>query len=522
MITGRIGLSTRKAEHIIQLLGSLYSTAGEAFKEYTTNAVDAIDERGISNGLVNITVNPTQRWVSVYDNGVGISYGRLKESFSLVGESAKEFAKTQKGEKGIGNLAYLRLKANKLIFISRNDEESSLLNLLEADPALNYRLNTVNPEHLNNVPEAIKSLVSKLSIGTIVYLEDIDQEIMSRNFFLSKLESLMSEVYTPILKKGSIDMSIGYLSRDGKTRFAKPEPLSFDGEVLLNEDDYLSVEGVKLKDGTVGTGRIDFHITLIPEISDGKVRVYHKGVKVNGDIASLEFLGKEPWNSGKLEGFVDDDFLTLNAPRNAFEFNNNLNLWLPKMYEIGESLEVQIKKNTVRKDRSSYDLADKVVQVIDKVYRDLGLGNLFRVSGPRKIVETQEKTDEEGIKKPTRVKSGGGSGARKVFPFIPDFEGFGLSEAKLRSKLVGKVIKVNTNHSDYEKYFKNKDEFERADYLLDIMSKEVGFAAAKTLLTRETEERPSVEDIILKTKEIASDIYYNSQRQLRLDIKGKL
>jgi hypothetical protein len=519
MTTGKVKISN--PEFVIEQIGRGYSSVSDAFKEYTTNAVDAIiQDPNLKKGSIDIIVNKNQRWALIQDNGIGMNYQKLSNVMERIGDSVKRYDKQSRGEKGLGNLAFMTF-ADNLTFVSKSgDDESNLVNLLRLDSSLNYYVNPLRPEDLG-LPEIVKELTSRISHGTIVYFKDLDERILEKNFLPSKLEMLMSEMYTPILKSDKISIKISYIGKDSKIKSVEPGPLDFGDEPYL--DTSIEVADVRLKDSKIGKGKIDFFIVINPQGSNDKIRVYHRGIKVSGDLSCVNLLDKqEPWNSGKLRGYIDDDFLTLNLPRNSFEFNENFKLWLPKIEEMGEFLGVELKKYRSKKDKEAYEIADKVIGAIDVIYKQLELSKFFaKKRKPKKEggkEEEPETPEEPGTPEPPSSPRG----PRRTLPFRPDFDGFGLDEASLRSKVVGKFIKINTNHPDYKKYYEGKDELDGADYLLDLMSKEIGFVAAKNLLTENEDERLSVDEVVRKTKEIASNIYYGAQKQLELNITGKL
>ena len=62
------------------LTNGMYSSPLDLYREYIQNSVDSIDE-GIKKQLdkeekffIDINVNLQEKYISIYDNGVGISY----------------------------------------------------------------------------------------------------------------------------------------------------------------------------------------------------------------------------------------------------------------------------------------------------------------------------------------------------------------------------------------------------------------------------------------------------------------
>ena len=89
------------------LTSGMYNEPLSMYREYLQNAVDSIDLVGHkgkeTHREINIDLNPIQRSIKIYDNGLGIPSAVAEETLSAIGSSNKA-GKGLRGFRGIGRL----------------------------------------------------------------------------------------------------------------------------------------------------------------------------------------------------------------------------------------------------------------------------------------------------------------------------------------------------------------------------------------------------------------------------------
>lgn len=111
------------------LTTGMYTNPLDTIREYVQNSVDSIiraQEAGVINenqGRIKIEINPREKTLCVYDNGLGVSSSEIKSSLIDIGMSAKEIGKDA-GFRGIGRLAGIAY-CNTLTFKTSHYEENT-------------------------------------------------------------------------------------------------------------------------------------------------------------------------------------------------------------------------------------------------------------------------------------------------------------------------------------------------------------------------------------------------------------
>jgi hypothetical protein len=110
------------------LTTGMYTNPFDSIREYIQNASDSIfaaEKENLLNknkGKITITVNPAERSLSIYDNGMGIPSEDALSRLLNIGMSDKEYGK-QAGFRGIGRLAGIAY-CSKLSFITSKVNEN--------------------------------------------------------------------------------------------------------------------------------------------------------------------------------------------------------------------------------------------------------------------------------------------------------------------------------------------------------------------------------------------------------------
>lgn len=124
-------------KNVIETLTSgMYDDSRFIYREYVQNAADQIDEAvelGIlkkkEQGRIEITIDPTQRMISIFDNATGIKESAVRGFLGDVANSRKDQA-SRKGFRGIGRLGGLGY-CNRLVFETsyRNENVKTVMSM---------------------------------------------------------------------------------------------------------------------------------------------------------------------------------------------------------------------------------------------------------------------------------------------------------------------------------------------------------------------------------------------------------
>src|SRR6266496_200870 len=98
----------------LELLSSgMYIEPLSIYREYVQNAADSLDEAAAlglqlarSGGSIEITMNPSERWIKLRDQGVGIRESSFTKTLTTIGSSKKR-RMAARGFRGIARLASL-------------------------------------------------------------------------------------------------------------------------------------------------------------------------------------------------------------------------------------------------------------------------------------------------------------------------------------------------------------------------------------------------------------------------------
>lgn len=108
-------------KHTLESLTSgMYSDPYVVYREYIQNSTDSIDDafrKGLLNpgeDNINIDINPTERRITIFDNGCGVASNLAIKTLISIGNSNKD-SSTSRGFRGIGRLSALSY-CSKLTF----------------------------------------------------------------------------------------------------------------------------------------------------------------------------------------------------------------------------------------------------------------------------------------------------------------------------------------------------------------------------------------------------------------------
>lgn len=107
---------------VLELLSSsMYVDPMTIYREYVQNAADAIDLGRVSEGRVDVHIDPNERRIRIRDNGIGVPSQEFASRLMNLGASAKR-GTSARGFRGVGRLAGLGY-CQELVFRSRSHGE---------------------------------------------------------------------------------------------------------------------------------------------------------------------------------------------------------------------------------------------------------------------------------------------------------------------------------------------------------------------------------------------------------------
>ena len=351
------------AEEIVQvgkytlesLTTGMYSDPKIVYREYIQNSVDSL-EHAVSLGMleqqgmrIDIIVNADESYISIKDNGTGISAAEAAQTLMNVGSSKKRNA-NNRGFRGIGRLGGMSY-CNTLVFTTSAENEKvktvvsfdckKLRHLLVPGEYEDMSLSAVLEEitTIETFPEKEEKhylCVEMVDVNGFSDLLDIDAArsyisqvaplpYQSRHFiYTSQLKSYLSdngyivEEFSIFVGENESDLEPVY--KPNKSRFRSDRGKRTVDEISSMKYFNVTVDGELYALGWYGNcGWYGF--LSEKEISGFRVR---KGNILIGDSHTMNAIFKEArfngWTQGEI--FIVTDKLIPNARRDDFEQNN--------------------------------------------------------------------------------------------------------------------------------------------------------------------------------------------------------
>ena len=351
------------AEEIVQvgkytlesLTTGMYSDPKIVYREYIQNSVDSL-EHAVSLGMleqqgmrIDIIVNADESYISIKDNGTGISAAEAAQTLMNVGSSKKRNA-NNRGFRGIGRLGGMSY-CNTLVFTTSAENEKvktvvsfdckKLRHLLVPGEYEDMRLSAVLEEitTIETFPEKEEKhylCVEMVDVNGFSDLLDIDAArsyisqvaplpYQSRHFiYTSQLKSYLSdngyivEEFPIFVGENESDLEPVY--KPNKSRFRSDRGKRTVDEISSMKYFNVTVDGELYALGWYGNcGWYGF--LSEKEISGFRVR---KGNILIGDSHTMNAIFKEArfngWTQGEI--FIVTDKLIPNARRDDFEQND--------------------------------------------------------------------------------------------------------------------------------------------------------------------------------------------------------
>ncbi len=459
----KIPFEIRNPKFVLEQIQQLYAADPVgALKEYTTNAIDGIQQRRLQapydNAHIGILVNKEEGSIVIQDNGIGMTYDFLKDVPRSIGESGRRGVKEMRGEKGFGMLAYCGF-GDRANVLTRTTVDKGSYNYLHMER------NSLTAE-TDKLPATTveKQMGPGFVQGTRISIYGVSPKTIEDYFTPQKLKHAMAEMYDPILRSKEVTIEIGWSGKD--KRLETVDPLSRKGKSVLEEMVSTQNKVIELKDGTRAIGEMEICLWLNPDGTNEKIGLYNKGVKVQ-DLTRLKEFDRFPWNSGKLCGYISENFCKLVPSRDGMRRDNKAFGELVSMlnvYEqqLGEYVKLAEEEGTKNRACSALE------QIAEK------LGTIYS-RRPNPFT----KGTREPSQKPRQPSKPGAVKRKPNCPFDFDISEFPANESNLRSKLEDEErILINSDHRDFTHFASSRGskDKESLQYFAGVISKEAAWA----------------------------------------------
>lgn len=480
MISGTVSVVIAQ---VLQHLATVYHSTVEALAQAVENAVDAEATQVwivLESNRITITDNgrgmvdqPTPEDMDVLEQfqallqaGAGVS-GDVRNQVSpasrqtlwwmmqYVAFSQKMGNPSVRGVRGIGALAWMTYGGTALIRTKPNTELAEAYwgsNQLTIIPT--YELHPPTREQLSHhdvsyqIGETEKPLTDPwskpLPNGTLVQVTGLDQGQME-SLRPALLAQYLQSRFGGDIREGRVQITmIDQLTDEGqKTRGGKQihiRPVEYKGVLILQRTYHMAG----------GTGPFTLHLRYNSRGRRGttKVMLRRKDSEVT-DIASLSELDIEPFNSGKLEGFIDapdlseDDFpwdTSKTRPMGGARYNQWIKKILGLIPEILESIEsLEEKAKERQRDHYGETVADALRAAIQQV--DAFADTL--VGAPPAVATATKRTRTKNEHKPqTAVRAA-----------VLDEHAKGVRNVTIEVSLNGQLVRSQSTGMSGQVYF---------------------------------------------------------------------
>lgn len=464
-ISPRINETGQK--RIFHQLSTMYKNPEEALREYITNAVDSIQNKG----EITAVIDHYSRTIIIEDNGPGMSYQKLSKLPIEVGDSEKYGRIDQRGEKAVGILAFGTL-GNRLQIVSReNGPINAPHNILEYwfdgrnnTKELKARVSNTRSE------KTIEELGGPIKHGTRAII-NLSEDVYKRDISLETLEKTISSIYAPLIRNGRINFFVGEIhDNNGKTReLKKISPQETENKILENRTIVYEAK----KRGIIESFPLEVFLSFNPESDQERVALHSKDVLVYDSILKLdrEIRDLRLFTCGNINGYINEPNLKLTLGRDAISSDTrNSNAYKGLIHQLKEL------------DTKHWPLIEKII--IEKIKNEERgvfsealneLQEIYKIIGePLDIIRRKRMPSEEDE---TGIRKKGNEGDRKnnsrTLPFKVMGRDFDIHERDIRSTLGedilgNSLIEINTSHPDYMTVIREGNQEQQIHYIFRL------------------------------------------------------
>lgn len=492
MINKTVPITFKSSEAAVRIAGGIYiGSAYTPVREYVSNGIDA------GATCVEVWTDAKTGRVYIEDDGTGITAEKLERMPQELGASDKR--PNNIGQWATGLLSYQGI-GSRLEIITRTPGMNGSMNYL--------RMQKGNPQAtLGQIPQDSAEQYGGpfRGKGTRIIISDVSARTIER-LNIGVLKRELSKAYNPLLHDGEVVIALRSLD-DAASRIHYIEEVQYSGSKVLDMPLELVDDGNKpilfeRADGTVRMlepderpapgkdifqGNMRFHLFCNPSGTTENVTMYHNGVK----ICSLnELLQDDVLCSGKITGYIDENFLPLNSEKTAY----NVTTDAKSCHDQGKLLEERILRNKTLlkkkldecvqqfKEAEQGELKNTIERILAKTYHQIGSFT--------KRQRTASVPTESPRHNPRTRKT----------PYPVSFKPFDINEDSLRVTFnpMYRHIEINVNHPDYKRFvLQCQDVKEKHTYIVQQVSK----GAAMADYVRELNKEDGNANVVLKMPE---------------------
>ena len=469
-----VPMRIKNEQEVIRQLLNLYGSNDPvaALKEYISNAVDA--RRPGHPMCVYISLDRNNKEVLVGDNGAGMNYEKLKSLPQSLGDSSSKGDPTKRGEKALGMLAFGGFGDRATIVSRTNGRDQYGALYLDGEKL------KASAELLRN-DVAVNCMGITFQTGSLVRISGVDKSTFDHYFQPERLRAVLQEMYDPLLRRGELQLYIH--SKGTNAKKIELQPVHHEGMIVLERIVQTNEPIIKLLDDTRIKGTSCMGIWLDPSASNAKVATYNKGVRVLGSITQLREFNHFPWNSGKLSGYIDENWCELVPQRDGYmrDTEKRGDKKFATLTELIKSLEPQLAQKVREADKQEHDMkkaaaVKELEEALAETYKNCPpLWKVVTVDPqpPKPNVETTTVTPVTPRPKPETKKTVQiTTEPQRKTPYLIDIVEFPLDKQSWYSEFdpTYKKILINSAHPEYE-HFAN-DEQQAWIYFAKLVSSE--------------------------------------------------
>ena len=371
-------------KHTLESLTSgMYSDPYVVYREYIQNATDSIDDafrQGLLNpgeDSINIDINPSERRISIFDNGCGVPSNLAVKTLISIGNSRKD-SSNSRGFRGIGRLSalsycskltfetsYFSYKQVTRIVIDSKRLSELLAQVSDADVSVLDVLQQVYSH--STFPEKAKRHYFKVIMDGVDIASDLTNvsEVIS---YISQNAPVPYdkagfpwgyEITQRIRKEGFTIRSYNIFVSCGNAhqKICKPykgEFLSDKGKQIYDKIHDIEIVKFNNSDGTLSAIGWIAKTSFLGSIYDKSIKGLRmrKGNILIGDQQTLNVLFKDArfngWSIGEI--FAVDSQLIPNARRDNFEKNTAYFSLIEQMMPLAAKITKTIRSTSATRN----------------------------------------------------------------------------------------------------------------------------------------------------------------------------
>ena len=201
------------------ITSAMYGSPLAIYREYIQNAADALASTGcVSQGMVEVLVDPLRRRLEVSDDGPGLSEEMAVRALVPIGASGKR-RNADRGFRGIGRLSGLAF-AESVTFLTRADGSECVTRVTWNGPRLRTRI-----RETGHTAQSIRECVEVTRVA---------EDGLPSHFFRAIVEGVHRHAAGALLNRESVR---SYIAEVCPVPIAKSFPFSANVERLFSDDE---------------------------------------------------------------------------------------------------------------------------------------------------------------------------------------------------------------------------------------------------------------------------------------------